>query len=79
MKPVDNPWLKAAVVATVLPLIAWPSLLSRSAQPSLLVWCYPIVCVVYGWLALACARERLTLSWVLVVMSLLTSAAIWML
>ena len=79
MKHVDNPWLKAAVVVTVLPLIAWPTLLEKDAEPSWLLWCYPIVCCLYGWLALACARDRMVLSWVLVAMSLLTSAAIWML
>lgn len=73
-----NTWLKAAVVVTVLPVIAWPSLLEHSGG-GWMVWLYPAIVVAYGWLAMACARERLTLAWVLVVMSILTSIAIWML
>lgn len=71
-------WLKAAVAATALPLLAWPALLGR-APHSAFVWLYPAVVVLYGWLALACGRERPVLAWVLVAMSLLTSAAIWLL
>ena len=40
-------WLKAAVVATVLPLLAWPSLLGRATH-SAFVWLYPAVVVLYG-------------------------------
>ncbi len=73
-----NTALKIAAVATALPLLAWPSLLSRNPG-SALVWIYPSAVVVYGWAALRCGRERPALAWILVIMSALTSLAIWML
>ncbi|MBP3590291.1 MAG: hypothetical protein J6J61_06920 [Muribaculaceae bacterium] len=76
---ISNPWLKAAVVVTLLPLAAWPTLIGRAAEPSWMLWAYPAVIAFYAYAALACARERIALAWVLAAMSLLTSIAIWML
>lgn len=70
--------LKLGVVVSLLPVLAWPALLVR-AGGSPLVWLYPLVAVAYAALALACARERLTLAWVLTAMSILTSVAVWFL
>lgn len=75
--PSDHPVLRVIALAALLPLAAWPQLVVRAAG-SRLVWLYPLVAVAYTCLAWACARERATLAWVLVAMSLLTSAAIWM-
>jgi len=75
----DNIWLKVAVVLSVLPVAAWPLLLTHTGGGSALVWLYPFATVAYGALALACSRERAVLAWVLVVMSLLTSLSIWLL
>lgn len=74
----DKIWLKAAVVLSVLPLVAWPSLLAEHGS-DVMVWLYAAVTAAYGFLAWKCGPERPVLAWVLVVMSLLTSAAIWML
>lgn len=70
--------LKVALVLSLLPVAAWPMLAVRSGG-SPLVWLYPLVTVAYAALSLACARERITISWVLVAMSILTSIAIWFL
>lgn len=78
MKLPDNTPLLIACVLSLLPLLAWPVLLSRTAG-SPFVWLYPLAAVAYAGLALACARERVALSWVLVAMSLLTSLALWIL
>lgn len=79
---ISNPRLKAAVILSLLPLAAWPTLIARHTAGSghtWMLWAYPPATALYAWLALACARERIALAWILVVISLLTSAAIWML
>ena len=72
-----NTALKLAAAATALPLLAWPSLIARNPGATL-AWIYPSAIVVYGWAALRCGRERPVLAWILIIMSALTSLAIWM-
>lgn len=76
---IENLGLKVAAAVSLLPLAAWPMLAAHATGPSWMLTAYPVVTVLYAALAVGCARERQTLAWILVVMSLLTSAAVWML
>ncbi len=80
----ENWWLLAAIILTILPLALYPTILSSlssldeatAEQYRLLVKLYPLAVVAYAVCSWLCRRDRAYLSWILVVLSLLSSTAI---
>lgn len=73
-------WVTVLIVLACLPLLAYPALLSHSpagTDISAFMWCYPVyvvlsgVCAWFGW------RRSHEITWILLVMMLLTHAAMW--
>ncbi len=66
-------------IITLIPLFFYPSLLNAGVPETeglvTLIKLYPIVIIVYALCARICRRERPYVSYILIVMSLLTSAA----
>lgn len=77
------PLLLAAIILSCLPVFAWPLLLDAfptelADDMRLLVKLYPVALFGYGICAWLCRRDRQYLSWILIALSLLTSAAIFL-
>ncbi len=76
-------WVTVLIVLSCLPLFATPELLSRCpAQPSIartLVWGYPFYMAISGWLAWLSWQQRPYMTWLLMVVMWLTTAAMWLL
>lgn len=72
-------WFIIIAVAAMLPLLAWPTLLDRCADDSPVrpfVWFFPAYIIASGVCALLCFKERRELAWILIVLMVLTEAAI---
>ncbi|MCM1336639.1 MAG: hypothetical protein NC187_03075 [Candidatus Amulumruptor caecigallinarius] len=79
-------WLAVIVIILLLPAFAIPELLTLQSEAAgnpfpdtvkALTWLFPLVCVAYAILIWLCWPTRRFISWMLVVMSALTSAAIF--
>ena len=79
-------WLALIVIILLLPAFAIPELLSMQSDAAgnpfpdsvrVLTWLFPLVCVAYAILIWLCWPSRRFISWMLVVMSALTSASIF--
>lgn len=73
--------LIAAIIVSILPIGFFPQMLEAlppdaSGQLLLLVKLYPVAVLGYALCAFLCGRQRVWLAWILVVLSLLTSAAL---
>jgi len=76
-------WVTAIIVVLVLPIFALPVLLNRcqSADDTrlTLLWLYPLYAVTAGVLAWMCWHERPYMTWILLVLMVMSHAAAWML
>lgn len=75
-------WFKLVVVVCALPVLAFPFLLSDAPAGGIarsLVILYPAYVIVSAICALICYGRRPEVSWILVVLMLLTHAAMWIL
>lgn len=79
-------WLALIVIVLLLPAFAIPELLTMQAADAgnpnpgavrALTWIFPLVCVAYAILIWLSWPTRPFISWMLIVMSALTSAAIF--
>lgn len=79
MKSKIPKWFIAVVVIAMLPMLAWPTLLSRCSEDSpikLFVWLLPAYVIASGICALLCYSERREVAWILIVLMLLTQSAL---
>ncbi len=75
-------WMIIVIIVAMLPALAFPKLLAMTAPDSgqrTLVWLYPFYVAASGAFAWICWPERKEVSWVLIVLMLMTHAAIWLL
>lgn len=81
----ENPlplWMKIVIVACGLPVLAFPALLNRCPEGStaeIFLWIYPFYTLLACVLAWRCWGRRPELTWVLLLVLLLTHAAMWVL
>lgn len=72
------------IILTALPVFALPSLLSLAGESPLpivrtLLWGYPLYVLLTAWLAYICYDTRPYITWILVILMILTHAAMWLL
>lgn len=75
-------WFKVLLIVCVLPLAAFPFLLANAPEDGTahyLVVLYPAYVIVSAICALICYGRRPEVSWILVVLMLLTHAGMWVL
>lgn len=76
-------WKKCLVIVAVLPVLAFPWLLSLCPQDNsttmYLLWAYPFAEIGSGVLAWLCQKQRPEVSWILIVLMLLMHGAILLL
>ena len=73
-------WVKLLIIVCCLPLAAYPWLLSASApgeENKWLLYLYPIAVILYAICAWKSWARRPELTWILLIMLLLTHAALW--
>ncbi len=79
-----KPWLlKTLIIVAALPVSAYPAMIAASAsagsETSGYVWLYPIYVVAASVCEWMCMRRRPEVTWILIVLVLLTHGAMWML
>lgn len=75
-------WVKAIIILVSLPVLAWPTLLSRCSTDSVartFVWLYPAYVIAAAVCAWICRRRRPEITWIIVFLMILTHAAMWVL
>lgn len=75
-------WIKIIIILAMLPLLAYPSLLSTSGadhQARVFIYLYPAYVIASGICAWICWPTRPEVSWILLFLMVLTHIAIWML
>lgn len=75
-------WMDLAIIACMAPVLAFPFLLHAipSDNPTnMLSWFYPLYVIASGLCARICYPERKEMTWILLVLALLSHAAIWIL
>lgn len=72
-------WVDIVIIVCMMPVIAFPSLLSCPADSTVrtLLWCYPLYVFAAGWLARISWAERPYMTWILLVLMLLNHASAW--
>lgn len=79
--PIKTPrWVITLIIIAMLPGLAFPHLLSATepaTQARVFVWLYPIYLLAAGWLAHICYQQRPTVTWMILILMLLTHAALW--
>ncbi len=72
----------ALIIISMLPVMTFPLLLN-AMQPSspaeTFVWLYPIYVIMAGWLAYLCYKNRPFLTWIILLVVMLTHGSIWFL
>lgn len=77
-------WVTAIIIVCVLPVIAFPAMLSETDAISengmkLFLWLYPLYVAATAIIAWQCYGRRTLMTWVLLGLMLLTHAAMWLL
>ncbi|MDE6417534.1 MAG: hypothetical protein K2K68_11000 [Duncaniella sp.] len=76
-------WVKILIIILLLPVFSTPALLSALPQGHeewrTIVWCFPFYLLMSGWLAWISYNSRQTVAWILMVLMVLSTAAVWML
>lgn len=77
-KPPSPPaWFAVVLIICSLPVFSLPALLSLCpAELKVFVWCYPFYVVAAAWLAWQCYSSRRALAWILLLLIVLSHAAI---
>ncbi len=79
----DTPrWFAVVVILVLLPVFQFPVLLANSPDVTAvraMVWIYPIYVVVAAYLAWRSYAERPVLSWILLVLMVMSHVAMWLL
>lgn len=75
-------WFTLLTIIAMLPVLACPTLLNM-AQPDTpartFAYLYPAYVLLAGWLAYLCYPRRPAIAWMILILLLLTHAAIWVL
>ncbi len=73
--------LKALIIIMLLPIFQLPALLSAlpadDAAMRTIVWCYPFYLMLSAWLAWICRERRPEMTWILLLLMLLSDIAVW--
>ena len=75
-------WLIIVTVIAMLPVLAFPVLLDSPAgneETKALLWLYPLSVLVSGVCAVICYRQRPEVTWILLILMILSHAAMWIL
>lgn len=73
-------WFLWVVIILMLPLLAFPWLISAAPSGTgMFVWFYPIYVVTSGWLAYNCYVSRREIAYILLVLMVLSHVSMWML
>ena len=75
-------WMLIVIIVCMLPALAFPSLLYLTATDSparTLAWFYPFYVLASGISAYICYSERREISWILLVLMILSHLAMWLL
>lgn len=86
-RPHAPAWMIAIIILAALPVTGLPTLLSAasasgSAQADIvrtICYFYPFYVIVSAWLAYVCYPTRRYMTWILLVLMVLTHVAMWML
>lgn len=74
-------WVDIVIILCMLPVFSLPSLLSAcpagNDMARTLLWCYPVYVAAAGWLAWICWDERPYMTWILLVLMVLSHASAW--
>lgn len=73
-------WVKVLIVVMMLPLVGFPSLLSGLPEDHtvrLLVWLYPVYVIISGICAWMCWRQRPEITWILLILMLLSNLGVF--
>lgn len=74
-------WMLIIIIVAALPVLAFPTMLSLSAadisEYRILVWFYPFYVIVSAWLAWQCYGRRTEMTWILIILMILSHAAMW--
>lgn len=75
-------WMTIAIIACMLPVLAFPVLLANTAADSparTFTWFYPFYVLASGICARICYPDRREMTWILLALMLLSHAAMWLL
>lgn len=70
------------IIVAILPALAFPTLLAMvppGGSERTFVWLYPFYVIASGVCAWLCWPERKDVSWIIIILMLMSHAAIWML
>lgn len=73
-------WMIVLIIIAMLPGFSFPKLLSSTeadTQARLFVWLYPAYLLLAGWLAYICYPRRHDITWMILILMLLTHTALW--
>lgn len=74
-------WMLIIIIVAALPVLAFPTMLNLAAGEisgyKVLVWLYPFYVIVSAWLAWQCYGRRTEMTWILIVLMILSHAAMW--
>lgn len=76
-------WIVAVIIIAALPVLAFPAMLSVSSAVAgadrYYLWLYPAYVVASALLAWQCYGRRTEMTWIIIVLMLLTHVAMWVL
>lgn len=73
-------WMTVLIIVCMLPVLAFPSLLSAAPSdsgPETLLWLYPLYVIASGVCAWICYPARKEVAWILLILMILSHAAMW--
>lgn len=77
-------WVTLIIVIAAMPVLSLPAMLSVTGPDTLpivrtLLWGYPLYVILAAWLAWICYPRRPYMTWILIVLMILTHLAMWVL
>lgn len=76
-------WVQLIIIVVALPVVAFPIMLSQSVEIAegnkIYMWIYPAYVLATALLAYQCYGRRSEMTWILLVLMLLTHVAMWVL
>ncbi len=81
-RPKTPLWVTVVIIICMLPVLAFPSLLSMTAADSTartFVWFYPFYVIASGVCAWICWPQRRDVMWILLALMVLSHLAMWIL
>lgn len=70
-------WFTVICIVAALPVLAFPTVLGMAPkQHSLIIKLWPVYAIASSWFAWVCYSQRPTLSWILIILTLLSHASI---